>query len=112
MNVVNKSYGPGITGAQIPVSLNFLSLSKITAALTIIGNAAFTVEVTLDNVFNESAADYVPVGAASWFTVAGAPTAADGYVTFDGPWQAIRLNISVNDTGVIFQVGQGESGRY
>lgn len=108
---VSQSFGPGITGAGTPISLDYLPHGYITAAVTEIGTATFTVQVTLDNIFDATAADYVPVASASWFTVTGAPTADDGYVTFPGPWRAIRINIATNDTGVIFQVAQSTTPR-
>lgn len=103
------------TGAKTPVALDYLPTSQITAAASLAGGAAtvaFTVEVTLDEVIDQDAANYVAPGSARWFTVTGAPTTAAGYVTFDGPWRAIRMNISAIDAGsIIFQVGQSTTPR-
>lgn len=114
MDIVTQNFGPGIVTPGNPISLNYLSLSKITAATNIIGTGSYTVEVTLDEIFNQNSADYVPVAVAGWYPVAGPvwPLTVDGYVTFDGPWRAIRLNPTANSTGIVFQVAQGDSGRY
>jgi hypothetical protein len=111
MMPVTQSFGPGITGAQTPIALDYMPLSKITAAITLQTTGTFLVQVTLDNIFDQDGPNYVVPAVASWFTVAFAPTNATGYITFDGPWRAIRLNVSANDTGIIFQVAQAVTPR-
>lgn len=108
---VTQQFGPGITGVQTPISLDYLPLSWITAVVDPIAVMAVLVEVTLDDVFDQDAKNYVSAATASWMTVVGAPTNALGYVTFPGPWRAIRLNIATNDTGVIFTVAQSTAPR-
>lgn len=101
-------------GEKTPIALDYLPTSQITAAISLTGGAAVTllVQVTLDNVVDEDASDYVAPASARWFTVTGAPTNAAGYVTFDGPWRAIRLDLDSIDTGsVIFQVAQATTPR-
>jgi hypothetical protein len=101
------------SGAKEPIALDYMPLSKITAALTITGggSAAFEIEVTLDNVFDPDASDYVDPASARWRLVQFAPTAATGYVTFDGPWRAIRLDLAALTAPVVFQVGQSTTPR-
>lgn len=111
---VTRSYGPGITGAQDPIPLEFQPYSSITAAVDLISTMDVAVEVTLDQVFEPTQNGYVPPASASWYEVTwpiAAPTTVRGYVTFPGPWRAIRLNITGNAGGVIFQVAQGSTPR-
>lgn len=114
MKPVTQVHSGATTGAKTPIPLDYLSESGITAAYTEVSPtvATATVEVTLDNVFDPDAADYVAPASARWFTLKGfaaTPITATEYVTFSGPWRAIRLNIATNDGTVIFQVGQGTS---
>lgn len=100
--------------ASTPIALDYEPLSKITAAVTEPEGttATFAIQVTMDQVFDSADPDYVAPGSARWFTVTGAPTDASGYVTIDGPWKAIRLNVTAIDTGtLVFQVGQATTPR-
>jgi hypothetical protein len=111
MMPTTRTYTSGMTGAQDPVALDYEPLSKITAVVSPVVGMDVLVEVTLDNVFDPDASDYVAPASARWHTVAFAPTNAAGYITFDGPWRAIRLNITTNGNGIIFQVGQAVTPR-
>lgn len=112
MRPVTKTYAGGITTTpQEPIALDFEPLSKITVAVTPVSTLSVLVQVTMDNVFDASDADYVAPASARWFTVTDAPTTAIGYVTIDGPWRAIRLNLVDSGTGVVFQVGQATTPR-
>lgn len=118
MMPTTRSYGPGITGAQDPIALDYLPTSWITAAVDPISTLDAVIEVTLDDVFDQSSQGYVDPSVASWFPWVGAfpllvpPLTATGYSVGPGPWRAIRLNITTNGTGVLFYVGQATTSRY
>lgn len=101
------------TGAKTPINLDYEPLSSITAAVTPVGTTGeeFDVEVTLDEIFDDQAADYVAPASARWFVIVD-ETDTPTWLTFDGPWRAIR--ISVNNAGggtIVFQVGQATTPR-
>jgi hypothetical protein len=101
------------TGVQVPIALDYMPQSDITAVFDpLAATATVAVEVSLDDVFDQDAPNYVPVASATWITVPGAPTAAKGFATFAGPWRAIRLNITANNGTVKFSVGQAVAGDY
>jgi hypothetical protein len=99
------------TGAKDPIALDYLPTSRITAAITLGTTGAFTMEVTLDEVIDQDSPQYIAPASARWYTIAGAPTAATGYVQIDGPWRAIRLNISALDTTAVWSVAQATTPR-
>lgn len=99
------------TGAKDPIALDYLPTSRITAAITLGTTGAFTFEVTLDEVIDQDSPVYIAPASARWFVVTLAPTAATGHINFDGPWRAIRLNISALDTTAVFQVAQATTPR-
>lgn len=112
MMPVTKIYAAGVTGAQPPINLDYMPLSKITAAVTVTPTAAdIAVQVTLDQVFDADGDGYVAPASARWFTVTGPNATTGGYVTFDGPWRGIRLSMSANSGGIVFQVGQAVTPR-
>lgn len=103
----SRTFAIATNGPQEPISLDFQPVSTITAAMTTAGAEAFLVQVTLDDVFDQNGPKYVAPASARWFTLAGAPTAASGYVTVDGPWRAIRLNVTAPlVAAATFQVAQ------
>lgn len=101
-------------GAQVPLSLDYMPTSQITAAITFVTTGSVNVQVTLDNVFDQDDPNYIVAASARWFPVKGFaanPTVASEYVTFDGPWRAIRLNVVDFGTGVVFSVAQSTTPR-
>jgi hypothetical protein len=112
MNIVRQTFAAATTGAQNPIGLDYLPISFITAAaVPATGADTYTIQVTLDEVFDQTDPQYLAPASATWHTVTGAPTTAVGYLTFNGPWRAIRINIAANTTGFRFLVGQGIEGR-
>lgn len=91
-----------VTGPQEPKCLDFLPLTSCTLAVAITdGEAAYSVEVTLDDV-NDPAV--TPV----WFTHKAFPagTNVDKYDELFSPWRWVRLNIESFTGSVSFYVSQ------
>jgi hypothetical protein len=104
--------------AQDPIALDFEPTSQITVVVTVAAGGTLTTplaQVTLDNVFDLDAADYVAPANARWVSITGLTvptTPGAAYLTFDGPWRAVRLNTTAGITGsTIFQVGQSTTPR-
>ncbi len=112
MQPTSRTYGSN--GAKDPFPLDYNPTSQITAAVTFVTTGSVNVQVTLDNVLDQAADDYVAPASARWFAVKGfaaSPVVASEYVTFDGPWRAIRVNVVDFGTGVVFQLGQSTTPR-
>lgn len=89
-----RTYPIAANGGQVPLALDYMPTSDITVSINAGPGEAFLVQVTLDDVFDQDAPNYVVPASARWQTVTGAPTVTTGYVTFAGPWRAARLNIT------------------
>ena len=124
MMPVYQSFGPGIIGAGNPIALDYMPNSWITVTVEPIGTMSGLVQVSLDQFFDQNSPDYISLAAASWFPVAvpavataAAPYApmlaqtAAFYLTFPGPWRAIRYLSTVNGTGTVFAVAQSVAPR-
>ena len=119
---VTQQFGPGIIGAGNPIALDYLPMSWITVTAFPVSTMSGLVQVTLDNVFDQNDPNYVTVVLANWLAVAG-PAVAPApytpmpaqttpfYLTFPGPWRAIRWFSTANATGVIFVVAQSTAPR-
>jgi hypothetical protein len=112
---VTQSFGPGIDGAGTPINLDYLPHGYITAAVAPATETPIdaVVEVTLDNIYDENAPGFVTPAVAFWFPVDGfsTPIVGQEYMTFPGPWRAIRLNITTNTDGLVFYVAQSTTPR-
>lgn len=113
---VYQNFGPGVTGAGTPIALDYLPFSMITAVVEFITPGSVTVEVSMDQIFDADGANYISPAAATWLPVQVTapvvnPFVADGYVTFPGPWRAIRANVGTNADGMTFVVAQSTSPR-
>jgi hypothetical protein len=111
MMPVTKTYLDA--GEKDPIALDYMPLSKITVGVTITGGGSMAVEcqVTLDDVFDENAPNYVPAASARWHNVALSPTNATGHIIFDGPWRAFRLDIGALTAPIILQIAQSVTPR-
>lgn len=113
MMPVYQNFGPGVTGVGLPLALDYMPNSWITAVVEAVGAIDASIEVTLDQVFDPSGANYIDPVAATWLPLIMGPGVTplpafttDGYWTFPGPWRAIRLNVTTNPTGITFAVAQ------
>lgn len=98
----NFSAATASLGPQEPKALDFLPLTSCTLAVAILsGEAAYSVEVTLDDV-NDPAV--TPV----WFPHKDFPaaTAASKYGELFSPWRWVRINIATLTGSVSFYVSQ------
>lgn len=106
----NFSAATAALGPQEPKALDFLPLTSCTLAAAILsGEAAYSVEMTLDDVND-------PVVTPVWFTHEDFPagTVVSAYSELFSPWLWVRINIASLTGDVSFYVSQSleASGSY
>lgn len=108
-NPVYRTYAIATNGAQAPINLDWLNVSRTGIAVFNGGTTTYTVEGTLDDIVpvaegGQAGASLTP----RWFTLAEFPVLATSrFASIEMPWLWIRINFAApTDGSVEFKVQQ------